>query len=472
MLDQDSPLLFGLPDDVARVIAAAPVTNKKLLELGLTWAGLGPAHARAAEWLRVFLITWDPLEHVAVPRPTGFATVNTDPAGGELPVYLPLWALTEQAVGHDVTLASVIGNLASSAVTTLAMNQLLAAADHAPHRARAAQPDLLADPTAGAALGTPQIHLVSPTWQDIGLGAITDIVQHAFGPVDLDRSPVELAPAPRPDAGCPACRGRRFGFPADLAEARDRMCRPHRTEAEKVIRSRLARANASNPDGWAAITDASTRLGLPHLPNGLATKLAPARHGVYVIDQPEELAERASLVVQAAAWFPGRVRDFTVALGEQPDWAGMMPDWLVTLILDLGRAGLGAQAEKVGDALAEVDPDQRAFYHADIPVALAQAGMADQARARVAANLARWPDDVWVRIHAGDAYATLSDPATASTHFQTALDLADQLDDTEARRTALHRLRQTRRDSGESPPTPTRPRHQPKRSTSRRKRKQ
>src|SRR6266545_4673546 len=122
---------------------------------------------------------------------------------------------------------------------------------------RVAASDLLSDPAAGSALGVPEVRLVSPGWEDIGLGAITDVVQHAFGPVDLDRSLVELGVPAEVHPGCPACAGLRFRFPAELAEAQDGMCPAHRREAGRVIRTRLARANASNPDGWAALTDAS-----------------------------------------------------------------------------------------------------------------------------------------------------------------------------------------------------------------------
>jgi hypothetical protein len=103
------------------------------------------------------------------------------------------------------------------------------------------------------------ICLVSQGRENIGLGAITDIVQHTFGPVDLDRSPVELAPVALRHTGCPACAGRRFGFPADLGEAQATMCPTHHVKADTVIRSRLARANVSNPDGWRAIVDASAQ---------------------------------------------------------------------------------------------------------------------------------------------------------------------------------------------------------------------
>src|ERR1700683_4077482 len=79
----------------------------------------------------------------------------------------------------------------------------------------------------------------------------------------------------------------------------------------------------------------------------------------------------------------------------------------------------------VGEALGTVDPDQRNVFEADVAVALAEAGQADRARGRVAAHLARWPDDFWVRINAGDALAALGDIAGAEAHFRAAADLAD-----------------------------------------------
>jgi hypothetical protein len=471
MVDADSPLLSGLPDDLQQLIVAAPVTDKKLLELVLEWTDLPPAHARTVALLRVFLITWDPLEYVPVPvaRSTSWATLNVDDSGAELVVYLPVWVVVDEAARHGGTIASVIATVAGNAVTTVAMNQLLAAVPGTP-QVRLERQDLTATSAEGPLHGTPRIRLDSPGWQDIGLGAITDIVQHAFGPVDLDRSGVELAPTPAPSTGCPACTGRRFGFPGELAESQDQMCRPHQGQAQKVIRTRLARANASNPDGWAALGDATIRRELPHLPNGLAAKLAPARDGGPGVEQPGELAERARLVTEAAGWFPARLRDFTIALGEEPELAGVLPEWMVTLILNLGRAGLGAEATVLGDALAEVDPERRAFYDSDVAVALAEAGMADQARTRVEANLARWPDDVWVRTHAGDALAVLGDLDAATAHFEVALNLANDLHDADARSTVSRRLRETLRAAGGSPPPPAAQRRQPKRHPPRRKR--
>jgi len=463
-------LVSGLPDDVQRLLAAPPVTEKKLLELSVAWADLSLAQARLADAVRLFVITWDPLEGIA-PRPDGFATVNVDPDDLELVVYVPSWSLLELATERDSTIAAVMGTMAGSAVVTAAAHeQSVMSASYPRLVTEGVVPDLLSDVSAGAALGPADIRLVSPGWEDIGLGAITDIVQRAFGPVDLDRSPVELAATPASQPGCPACAGRRFNFPAELAESRDGMCQAHRREAESVINRRMARANASNPDGWGALTDASLRLERPHLPNGLATKLAGADTAMYVRAEPDELAERAELVIQAAGWFPGRPDELAIAL--DPDLAGQLPDWLVNLVLDLGRAGLGAEAARVGDALTQVDPDSRAFFDADVAVALAKAGLAEQARDRIAVNLSRWPDDFWVRVHAGDALGALGDLDGAEAHFEAALSMAEEADDFEARADAVDRLRQvSRRRAGNEHDRPTDERRQPRRKRSKSQRK-
>jgi hypothetical protein len=435
MTDVNAGRHSGLPAEVHRLLAAPPVTEKKLLELAVSWKALRARHAFLAERLRLFAITWDPLEHLPG-RPDAFATVNVDPSDLELVVYVPIWSIVEQAAARDATIVVVLGEIAGSAV---------AAAARTGEGLVTGYGDLLSDRASGAALGPPDVRLVSPGWEDIGLGAITDVVQHAFGPVDLDRSLVELAATSRAKPDCPACAGRRFGFPADLAETVPLLCADHRREAETVIRTRLRRAEDSNPDGWRALGDAASRLELPHLPNGLAAKLAGAEQAVYEAPERDELAERARLVVEAASWFPGRPADLAVALGAEPGLAGFLPDWLESVVLDLGRAGLGDEALMVGEALARVDPDRAASRDADVAVALAEAGLAERARARVEFNLARWPDDFWVRLHAGDALAVLGDIDAATVHFEVALDMADDTDDFEARSYAVKRLQQVGR---------------------------
>jgi thioredoxin-like negative regulator of GroEL len=155
---------------------------------------------------------------------------------------------------------------------------------------------------------------------------------------------------------------------------------------------------------------------------------------------------------------PNRATDFAIALGEEPDLAGSLPDWLVNLVPQLGRAGLGAEATAVGDALATLDPGLRSTLDGDVAVALAEAGQPDQARSKIAANLAEWPDDFWIRVHAGDALLILGDREEAAAHFQAALDLADATDDFEARSDAFERLRRLERlDSTERPGSKPKP---------------
>jgi tetratricopeptide (TPR) repeat protein len=219
------------------------------------------------------------------------------------------------------------------------------------------------------------------------------------------------------------------------------MCPAHRKEADAVIRSRIARAEASNPAGWRMLGYASARLSLPHLPGGLATRLAAAE---------TNLVLRARLLAEAAAGFPGRPDDFGSALAENRDQAGRFPSWPVTLIRDLGRAGEGTEAVTLSEALAGVDPARRALFAGEAAIALAEAGLPEDARAEIAKNVERWPDDVRARILAGDALAILGDAEAALAHFQAALPLAQQAKDYMSIRDLSTRIfRLTRPSSGQ-----------------------
>lgn len=211
MTELSGRLLSGLPEVVQRLLAAPPATEKKLLELAASWKGLPAQQAFLAERLRLFAITWDPLEHLPG-RPGAFATVNVDPSDLELVVYVPIWSIVEQAAAHDATIVAVLATIAGSAV--------VAAARHEEGLVTTRRPDLLSDPAAGAALGSPDVRLVSSGWEEIGLDAITDIVQHAFGPVDLDRSLVELGRGRPGAAGLPRVRGPSIRFPGRLGRDR------------------------------------------------------------------------------------------------------------------------------------------------------------------------------------------------------------------------------------------------------------
>ena len=272
-----------------------------------------------ADALRLFVVTWDPLEWLA-PRPEAVATANAWPV--EIVVYVPVWSLAEMARRQETTMAAVLVGLGGRAITTAAAHEdAVTSGRYAELAAPGEVPALLSgNPGPAPGEGRHQGRV-------LGVGSDRPRRDHrfrpqAFGRVELDRSLVELTvtAAPRPD--CPACAGRRFKFPADLADSRDRMCPAHRKEADAVIRRRMARAEVSNPAGWRMLADASARLSLPHLPGGLATRLAAAE---------QDLVRRARLLAEAAAGFAGRPDDFGSALAENRDQAGRFPGWPVTL---------------------------------------------------------------------------------------------------------------------------------------------
>jgi hypothetical protein len=452
MIDQG--LLSDLPNSVRALLASPPLFDPRLLELAAGWEGLPPTRARMTEALRLFVVTWDPLEWLA-PRPKAVATVNMWPF--ELVVYVPVWSLAGIARRQDTTVAAVLAGLGASAITTAAAHEDAAMSGrYAELVAHGKVPDLLSGEPGPAARSEAAIAAVSPEWGDIGLGAIADFVQQAFGPAEFDRSLVELTAIGAPLPGCPACAGRRFEFPADLADSRDRMCQAHRKEAGTLIRRRMARAEASNPAGWRMMTDASARLSLPHLPGGLATRLKAAEN---------DLVLRARLLAEAAAGFPGRPDDFGSALAEDRDRAGRFPGWPAALIRDLGRAAEGTEAVWLSEALARVDPARRAFFSGQAALALAEAGLADDARTKVAEHVERWPDDVQTRMLAGDALALLGDVEAALAQYQAAVPLAQQARDYRATRELSGKIFQLTRPGSVQPTARRRqPRSRPSRS--------
>ena len=202
--------LAGLPADVGHLLFAAPVIDKKLLELSVTWSGLPPGEARMAEALRVFVLTWDPLE-LDAPRPDGFAAVNPGSLGLELAVYVPIWRLISLAAARHESIAATLTVIAGSAVVTASAHEQEVTAGRYPTLVlEHSVPDLLADLPGGAALGQAEVRADPPSWEDIGLGAIQDVVQHSFGPVDLDRSRVELEHLLPGQLGCPPMSGTCF----------------------------------------------------------------------------------------------------------------------------------------------------------------------------------------------------------------------------------------------------------------------
>ena len=415
--------LAGLCAEVREALAAAPDDERALLELRLGWRGLGEAEARIAERMRVFLLTWDPLEWVGERGP-GWATASGDGDSCEVVLYLPLAETLRGAEEGEETVAAVLGAFAWSVLAVGVRYEQALVAGIYPQLAQVGEaPGLLSEVGSRPGSAAPELALAQGGWEPIGLGAIQDLVQEAFGPVDLDRSMVRLEPAGAPARGCPACGGRRFGFPAELEEQRFAMCALHAERAALISQERLARARESNPEGWEAIARASALVAEPTfgLPLALLRRLdeVTARDPL-TRPPPAALRGDAELALSLAAHLRGRRDDTAAFLGSER----LAPDWLSELPMALAGAGLVDEAVAVGDALAELDEGSGAMYASDVAVILAEAGRAEEALRRLEVNVRRFPDDVWIRIHAGDVHVALSDPERAEAAFREALAIA------------------------------------------------
>lgn len=248
--------------DAAELLAAPPRKEPDegeagyeyaLLELSLTFPQLDVAPERLALWLRLFVITQDPLSWIAN-RGHAWAALNSDGRVLEVGVYLDLEELERARAAAGGDLATALGRYGETAMKAVfAHEQALVGGGRVPR--------LLEDIDGYAcSWGVPAVHVRSHGWEQIGLGALQDLVHDAFGNVDLDRSAVALAPVEPPADECPACEGESFAFPSGLEQAEPHLCAPHAAAAAALRIERLARARASNPAGWRAIDKAVARI--------------------------------------------------------------------------------------------------------------------------------------------------------------------------------------------------------------------
>jgi hypothetical protein len=254
--------------DPAQLLSAPPNEDYALLELELGWTDLDPVQERVAASLRSFVVTRDPLDWIPG-RGHAWATANADGDVLELVVYVALDAV-RGAVADGASVAAALGRYGEAVVRAGAAAEGVVVSGAQPALASAGRvPRLLDGLDDAGTLGIPSVRVRSDGWEPLGLGAIQDLVQETFGPVDFDRSLVRLGLVEPRDADCAACRGERFGFPGDLETARPLLCSPHRAAALAVTAQRMMRARESNPVGWRAIDKASARIsGLPD-PGGL-----------------------------------------------------------------------------------------------------------------------------------------------------------------------------------------------------------
>ena len=412
--------LAGLSDEVRDALASAPESERALLELRLAWPELGEREALIAARLRVFLLTWEPFGWM---RDRGWAwgTATGDGDSYEVVLYLLLHDAARRVRERASTFAEVIGELAGSVLAVGGCHEELLVSGAYPQLAFAGEvPGLLSEVGSAPALAAPEIESAGSGWEPIGLGAIQDLAQERYGPVDLDRSRVRLEPATLPVPDCPACAGVQFGFPAELDEQRAAMCEEHAEQAQQIITERLERAPASNREGWDAIVGGSSMLSAPTfgLPLWLLRELERATDRDRSTQESQsQLRADAELALQLAARLGDRPEAFAELMIED----ALSDDWLVALPFALARAGLVDEAVKVGDSFSELDQDNAAMFANDVAVILAEAGRGDEALARVERNLRRFPEDLWTQVHAGDVHLALSDHAAAEQAFRAAL---------------------------------------------------
>jgi hypothetical protein len=177
--------------DPLALVEDAPDDEYALLELRIDWPPdleIYPQHLQL--WLRFFVITKDPLSWIPN-RGEAWATVSADEEVLEVDVYV-LDAIRRGIEENGGDLAAAVGRYAAPAMqAALEHEELLISEDYLDLAVTGDAPRLLDD--ADRDLGpfaTPPTLQVRQAWGTVGLGAIRNLVQEAFGYVDLDRSNV------------------------------------------------------------------------------------------------------------------------------------------------------------------------------------------------------------------------------------------------------------------------------------------
>jgi len=121
-------------------------------------------------------------------------------------------------------------------------------------------------------------------------------------------------------------------------------------------------------------------------------------------------------------------------------------EWLGTLPYSLAEFGMRDEALESGARRATVR-DASSFL-GDRAVIFAEAGRRDEALKQAEENLARFPDDVWVRVKAGDVHKHCGDPAMAERMYREAIALTGEADNLIDRADAVLHLVDLLRETG------------------------
>lgn len=105
-------MLAGIPARLREMLESAPEEQRMLLELRLRWPELDDVRARIAARLRVFLLTWDPLDWHDWPPARATAIGEGDDY--EVLLYVPLEQTIATAAATGEEIAVVLGDLAAS----------------------------------------------------------------------------------------------------------------------------------------------------------------------------------------------------------------------------------------------------------------------------------------------------------------------------------------------------------------------
>ena len=411
-----------------------PVEEKAQLELAVRWTDLQGARARVAERLRVRVLTWDPLgwmEDDAEP----VVTVEGSGSGYSITLFVAASTLDAPLLG---TVAAEITALADSIVRVGAVNEAsLISGEWAELEQEGLVPPMLGALRLDDELPPVEIALVRDWWP-VDVATVATVVAGVLGNVDLDLAPRALSASPTPSPGCSACAGATYSGPFAIDLARPAMCPHHRTEALDVMVRAVTRAEQSNPGAWEVFAHAAADLlPAPHVPYPLRSRLADAEAGISFDDDKERLLiEQAEALLAFTEWAatPDRYELAMWDMGWRPVDGparddGRFSDLAYTVAYRLGAARQFPLATRLVDSLGQVIPHAAANLHGELASQLGEAGLVEEAQARLQLALASPSRDLLTDIFAGEVDEATGDVAGAEARYRAALTTARKIGD-------------------------------------------